>query len=170
MVVGFTTTCAIIQFLSPLTLWALNPLMARCTRYQTDNSLWLHTTYIKTVLIILNIWFSFNLVNNILYPLNSGGAMVSVIAPSAIYRGFEPWSGQTKDCKIGIWCFSARHAALRRKNKDWLARSQDNVPELGDICPRNVVSVRQHYERRVGLAQSRPHHHFIENLLVLAMI
>ena len=139
MVVGFTTTCAIIQFLSPLTLWARIPLMARCTRYQTDNSLWLHTTYIKTVQIILNIWFSFNLVNNILYPLKSGGVMVSMFASSAKYRGFEPWSGKTKDCKIGIWCFSARHAALRRKSKDWLARNQDNVPEWGDMSVREML-------------------------------
>jgi hypothetical protein len=29
---------------------------------------------------------------------------------------FEPRSGQTKDYKIGICCFSAMHAALKRKN------------------------------------------------------
>ena len=39
----------------------------------------------------------------------------------------EPRSGETKDYKIGICCFSAKHAALRRKNKDWLAWNQDNV-------------------------------------------
>ena len=32
-------------------------------------------------------------------------------------RGFEPRSGQTKDYKIGFCCFSAKHAALRRKRK-----------------------------------------------------
>jgi hypothetical protein len=55
--------------------------------------------------------------------------MVSVLNSSAIERGFEPRSGQSKDYKIGICCFSARYAALRRKNKDWLARNQDNVSE-----------------------------------------
>ena len=40
-------------------------------------------------------------------------------------HGFKPLSGQTKDYKIG--CFSAKHAALRRKSKDWLARNQDNM-------------------------------------------
>ena len=35
-------------------------------------------------------------------------------------RGFELLSGQTKDYKIGVCCFSAKHAALRRKGKDWL--------------------------------------------------
>ena len=49
--------------------------------------------------------------------------MVSVLASSAIDRGFEPLSGQTKDYKIGICCFSAKHAALRRKSKDWMART-----------------------------------------------
>ena len=55
--------------------------------------------------------------------------MVSVLAWNAIDRGFEPRSGQTKDYKIGICCFSAKHAALRRKSKDWLVRNQNNVSE-----------------------------------------
>jgi len=49
--------------------------------------------------------------------------MVSVLALNAVYRGFVPRSGQTKPYKIGICCFSAKHAALRRKTKDWLARN-----------------------------------------------
>ena len=40
--------------------------------------------------------------------------MVSVLASNEVDRGFEPWSVQTKDYKIGICCFSAKHAALRR--------------------------------------------------------
>ena len=43
--------------------------------------------------------------------------MVSVLASSVIDRSFEPRSGQTKDYEIGICCFSAKHAALRRKIK-----------------------------------------------------
>jgi hypothetical protein len=47
--------------------------------------------------------------------------MVSVLVfSSVVARGFEPRSGQTKDYKIGICSFSAKHAALRRKNKDHL--------------------------------------------------
>jgi hypothetical protein len=53
--------------------------------------------------------------------------MVSVFASSLVDRGFEPRLGQTKDYKIGICCFFAKHAALRRKRKDWLAWNQDNV-------------------------------------------
>jgi hypothetical protein len=45
----------------------------------------------------------------------------------AIDYGFEPRSDQTKDNEIGIYCFSAKHSALRRKSKDWLARNQANV-------------------------------------------
>jgi hypothetical protein len=59
--------------------------------------------------------------------------MVSLLASSAVDRGFEPRSGQTKDYKIGISCFSAKHAALRRKSKDWLARNQNNVSEWSDM-------------------------------------
>ena len=68
--------------------------------------------------------------------------MVSVLASSAVDRGFEPRSDQTKDYKISICCFSAKHAALRRKNEDRLARNQDNVSEWGDMSIRRpVVSV-----------------------------
>jgi hypothetical protein len=62
------------------------------------------------------------------------GVMDSVLASSAVDHGFEPQSGQTKDFKIGICCFSAKHAALRRKSKDWLARNQDNVSADMSIC------------------------------------
>jgi len=51
------------------------------------------------------------------------------LASSSVDRGFEPRSGQTKDYKIGICCFSAKHTALRRKNKEVLAENQDNVSE-----------------------------------------
>jgi hypothetical protein len=64
--------------------------------------------------------------------------MVSVIVSSAVDRGFEPRSGQTKDYKIGICCFSAKHAALRRKSQDWLARNQ-NVSEWSDTSTRGLL-------------------------------
>ena len=60
-----------------------------------------------------------------------GSVIVNVPTSSTVDRGFEPWSGQTKDYKIGTCCFSAKHAALMRKNKDWLVRNQDNVSERG---------------------------------------
>jgi hypothetical protein len=59
--------------------------------------------------------------------------MVSVFASIAVDRGFEPRSAQVKNYKIGICCFSAKHAALRRKSKDLLARNQDNVSEWSDM-------------------------------------
>ena len=68
-----------------------------------------------------------------------GGVMVRVLASSAVDRGFEPRSGQTKDYKIGICCFSAKHAALRRKNKDWSARNQNNVSEWSDMSTRRLL-------------------------------
>jgi hypothetical protein len=62
--------------------------------------------------------------------------MVSVLASSAIYCGYEPRSGQTKEYKIGICCFSSKNSSLRRKSKDWLARNQNNVSEWSDISTR----------------------------------
>ena len=65
--------------------------------------------------------------------------MVSVLASSVVYRGFEPRPGQTKDYKIGICCFSAKHAVLRRKIKDWLARIQYNVSDWGNMSTRGLL-------------------------------
>ena len=68
-----------------------------------------------------------------------GGVMVSVLASSAVDHRFELRSGQTKDYKIGICCFSARHAALKRKSKDWLAWNQNNVSEWSDMSTRELL-------------------------------
>ena len=62
-----------------------------------------------------------------------GSVMVGVLASNVVDRGCEPRSDQTKNYTIGICCFSAKHAALIRKNKDWLARNQDNAFEWGDM-------------------------------------
>jgi hypothetical protein len=51
----------------------------------------------------------------------SGG----VVAARAVDRGFNPWSRQTKD--------SANHAALRRKNKNWLSRNDNNMFVVRDM-------------------------------------
>ena len=61
------------------------------------------------------------------------GEMVSVLVSSAVDRRFEPRSDQTKDYKIDISCFFAKHAALRRKSKDWLVRNQNNVSGWSDM-------------------------------------
>jgi hypothetical protein len=62
--------------------------------------------------------------------------MVSMLASVAVDRGFEPRLGQTKDYEIGICCFSAKHTALRRNSKYWLARDQNNVSGRSDMSTR----------------------------------
>ena len=59
--------------------------------------------------------------------------MVCMLALSAVGRGFEPRSSQTKGYKIGICCLYAKHAALRKKSKDWLAQNQNNMSEWSDM-------------------------------------
>ena len=76
---------------------------------------------------------------HLFYRNRIGGVMVSLLALSAVDHGFESGSGQTKDYKIGICCFSANHAALRRKSKDWLARNQNNVSEWIDMSARRLL-------------------------------
>jgi hypothetical protein len=46
--------------------------------------------------------------------------MVIVLASSAVDHGFQPLSGQIKNYKIGMYCFSAKHEALRRKSNNSL--------------------------------------------------
>ena len=65
--------------------------------------------------------------------------MASVLASSAVDRGFEPRLGQTKDYKIGSCCFSAKHAALGRESKYWLARNQNNVSEWSDMSNSELL-------------------------------
>ena len=65
--------------------------------------------------------------------------MVRVLFSSVVDRVFKPRSGQTKNYKIGICCLSTKHAALRRKSKDWLARNQANVSEWGDMSIRGLL-------------------------------
>ena len=65
--------------------------------------------------------------------------MVSVLASSALDRMFEPRSGQTKDYEIGICCFSAKHALLTSKSKDWLVQNQNNVSKWGDMSIRGLL-------------------------------
>ena len=51
--------------------------------------------------------------------------MVSVLALSAVDRGFEP-----KSAKLVISAFPAEHAAFGCRSKDWLACNQDNVSQV----------------------------------------
>jgi hypothetical protein len=51
--------------------------------------------------------------------------MISVLDLGAVDYGFVSRSRQIKDYKIGMCCFFAKHAALRRKSKNCLARNQD---------------------------------------------
>ena len=62
---------------------------------------------------------------NMLLTLTS--SVFSVLTSSVVDRAIGHRSGQTKYYKIGIWCFSAKHAALRRTSKDWLARNQKTM-------------------------------------------
>ena len=64
-----------------------------------------------------------------------------MLASSVVDGGFELRSVQAKDYNIGICCFSAKYATLRRKGKDCLAQNQDSVSEWDDMSIRRLVSV-----------------------------
>ena len=68
-----------------------------------------------------------------------GGVIVSVLASIVVDCEFESRSGQTKDYRIGMCCFSAKHAALRRKSKNRLDRDQDNMSEWGEMSVHGLL-------------------------------
>jgi hypothetical protein len=65
--------------------------------------------------------------------------MVRELDSSVVDRRIELRSGQPKDYEIGMRCFSAKHAALRRKSKNWLARDQNKVFEWTDMSARGLL-------------------------------
>jgi hypothetical protein len=68
-----------------------------------------------------------------------GSVIVSVLASSAVARGFESRSGQTKDYQLLFVAYNAKQAELRRKSKDWLARNPDNVSKWSDMSIRGLL-------------------------------
>ena len=70
-----------------------------------------------------------------------GGVRVSVFLSSAEDRRFERRSGQIKDNKNSICCFSNKHSALRSKNKHELDGSKNNVSEWSDMSMKIQLSV-----------------------------
>jgi hypothetical protein len=57
---------------------------------------------------------------------------------------------------------NSQHSLLRRKSKEWLTQNQDNVSEWSDMCIHRLL-FQCVSTKRVGLVQSRHHHHLIEN-------
>ena len=90
-----------------------------------------------------------------------------VLASSVVDRGFEPRLDQAKDYEIGICCSSAKHAALKSKGKELLARTQDNMSECSDMAINGLLfqcaSTINHTTKRIGLVQSGPHHHYMDS-------
>ena len=69
--------------------------------------------FIKKKSILTVILQMLKLGNTICLTNRIDSVMVSVLDSSAVDRGFEPLSGQTKDFKIGICFLPTKHAALR---------------------------------------------------------
>ena len=59
------------------------------------------------------------------------GVMVSVLPSRVLDCGLKTWSGQTKDLKKLV--FVASLLSMQLKEKEWLARNQDNVSEWSDM-------------------------------------
>ena len=75
--------------------------------------------YILNINLNLVVAFRFILIfpDGLTYKNRISGAMVSVLASNVVDSGFKPFSGRTQYYKIAIYCFSAKQAALRRKEQ-----------------------------------------------------
>ena len=70
---------------------------------------------------------------NQLFVDSIGGTIANVLASSAVDIRIDPRSGQTKNYKISICCFCARHRTLSGQSKDWFVLNQDNVSEWNSM-------------------------------------
>ena len=61
--------------------------------------------------------------------------MVTVL----VDREFESRSGQSKDYNTDMRCFSAKHATLKSKSKNWVSRTQNNVSQGSDMSTRGLL-------------------------------
>ena len=59
--------------------------------------------------------------------------MVSMLTSSTSDSELESRVCKNEDHKIGTCCFSAKHAALRSKRRDWFVWNQNNVFEWSDM-------------------------------------
>ena len=66
-----------------------------------------------------------------------GDVMVSVLDSSMMDRGLVK-----QDYKVGICYFSAKHAAVWSKSRDWLAQNLDNVSEWGGMSTHGLLFQR----------------------------
>ena len=73
------------------------------------------------------------------YQHRIGSIKVDFFASSTVDCWFDSCSSKTKNYKIGMCCFSSKHASLRRMSKAWLARNQDNVIEWIDMSTRGLL-------------------------------
>ena len=68
-----------------------------------------------------------------------GGVMDNVLASKCGRSWVRAPVGSNQRLKKWYVCFSANHAAWRRKSKDWLARNQNNVSEWSDMSTRGLL-------------------------------
>jgi hypothetical protein len=52
--------------------------------------------------------------------------------------GYSPDQVKTKTITL-FCCFTAKHASLMSKIKDWLAKNQDNISEWSEIYTRRLL-------------------------------
>jgi hypothetical protein len=84
-----------------------------------------------------------------------GGVLDSMLFSSVVYRVFETQSPHIKSYKSGMYCFSAKYAALKSKSEDGLAWNRDNVSDWSDMS----TTIKKNPTKRVGLVQRGHHRH-----------
>ena len=92
--------------------------------------------------------------------------MISVLASSAVDRGFKPRSSKTR---LSNWCLLLlrKGGSIKEKEQRLVGSESGYCVRVGQhVNLRNIVSVSSHYKnpaKRVDLVQSGPLHHIIED-------
>lgn len=111
----------------------------------------------------------------------SAGVIVIICVWSVVDRRFEPRSGQAIYFKIGIFCFSTKHAYLRSKAET--SSNQDSVSEWNDMSNHGLLfqlpSTRKNYLRLsvqykvdmniISLNATKSRHGIAEQMFTLAL-
>jgi hypothetical protein len=109
----------------------------------------------------------------LMYPGRVGSVTVIVLPTSAVYSEFEPRSGQTKDYKIVFVAYLLSTQPWgERATTGWLGiriMCLSRVTCLSADCCFGELALYKNPTKRVGLVQSGPQHHLIENQYLLLL-
>jgi hypothetical protein len=108
----YTSACVLMMTIIPACIWCKEKGGCDENSFERRRQPFWFFTFASINLLIYNVfWYSQFLLQS------TDGVMVSVLGSNVVDREFYPRSSQTKNYKFGMFCFSAKHATLRRDRR-----------------------------------------------------